>query len=291
MKVLITGSDGQLGRELLRSAPAMADVTAWNRSALDIADAVRARQMITALAPALIINAAAYTAVDAAEGDPAGARACNVTGAGNLAEIAASLHARLLHVSTDYVFGGSGRARFFQPDDPVAPLGVYGRTKAEGEERVLRSAPAAVVLRTSWVYSRFGRNFVKTVLQLCRTRPRVSIVADQVGAPTWAAGLAQCLWALAGRAECRGIRHYCDAGVASWYDFAVAIRDEALALGLIGSRTPIDPIRSDEYPARAPRPTFSVLDGRALRDELGLEAVHWRAQLQRMLAESGAGDD
>ncbi len=291
MKVLITGSAGQLGRELLRSAPSTVDVTAWDRATLDITDAGHARQLILALAPAVIINAAAYTSVDAAEADVAAARACNVDGAGNLADIAAGLDARLLHVSSDYVFGASGRARFFQPDDPVAPLGAYGRTKAEGEEQVLRRAPRAVVLRTSWVYSRYGRNFVKTVLQLCRTRPRISIVADQVGAPTWAAGLAQCLWALAGRGECRGIRHYCDAGVASWYDFAVAIRDEALVLGLIASRTPIDPIRSDEFPAKAPRPAFSVLDGRALRDELGLEAVHWRTQLQRMLADKGTGDD
>jgi dTDP-4-dehydrorhamnose reductase len=291
MKVLITGSGGQLGRELLRSAPSTAAVTAWNRATLDIANADQAAQMISALAPALIINAAAYTAVDAAETDVAGARAGNVDGAGNLADIAARLGAQLLHVSTDYVFGGSGSARIFQPDDPVAPLGVYGRTKAEGEERVLRCAPRAIVVRTSWMYSRFGKNFVKTVLQLCQTRPRVRIVADQVGAPTWAAGLARCLWQLAGRNECRGIRHYCDAGVASWYDFAVAIRDEALALGLIGSRTPIDPIRSDEFPAKAPRPTFSVLDARALRDELGLEALHWRSQLQRMLAEIGTGDD
>ena len=139
------------------------------------------------------------------------------------------------------------------------------------------------------MYSQFGRNFVKTILQLCRTRPRLSIVTDQIGAPTWAAGLAQCLWALADRQDCNGLRHYCDAGVASWYDFAVAIRDEALALRLIDGRTPIDPIRSDEFPAKAPRPPFSVLDGRALRDELGVEAVHWRTQLQRMLA--GMGSD
>lgn len=291
MKVLVTGGGGQLGRELLRAAPPAAAVTAWDRATLDIADAARSRDMISALAPDVIINAAAYTAVDAAEGDEAGAHAGNVEGPGILAGVAAGIGARLLHVSTDYVFGGSAAARFFQPDDPVAPLGVYGRSKADGEQRVLRAAPRSLVLRTSWVYSCYGRNFVKTVLQLCRTRPRLTIVADQVGAPTWAAGLAQCLWTLAARAECTGIRHYCDAGVASWYDFAVAIRDEAVGLGLIGSRTPIDPIRTGEFPARAPRPTFAVLDARGLRDELQLEAVHWRAQLQRMLAEVTTGND
>jgi dTDP-4-dehydrorhamnose reductase len=286
MRVLLTGSAGQLGRELIRAAPADVTVIACTRADLDIADARTVGEKVSGLRPDIVINAAAYTAVDKAEADVAGARAGNVAGAANIAEAAARIGARLLHLSSDYVFGGGGAVtHLYQPADATAPLNAYGRSKAEGEVRVLSSQANALVVRSSWIYSQFGVNFVKTMLRLCRERPQLQIVADQVGVPTWAAGLARCLWMLARRPECVGIRHYCDAGVASWYDFAVAIRDEALQLGLIAHRTPIVPIRTAEFPAPAPRPCFSVLDARPLRDELGLAPVHWREHLTQMLAE------
>jgi dTDP-4-dehydrorhamnose reductase len=289
VKVLVTGSAGQLGRELCRAAPPGVTLIACSRAEMDITDATRTAATIASLRPDVIINAAAYTAVDKAESDIDGARACNVDGAGNVSAAAARIGARVVHVSSDYVFGGGlGPLRLYLPEDPSAPLNAYGRSKADGEQRVLGSGANAVVVRSSWVYSQFGANFARTILRLCDERPQLGIVADQVGVPTWAAGLARSLWLLARRADCVGVRHYCDAGVASWYDFAVAIRDEALRLGLIGRRTPIKPIRTGDYPAAAARPTFSVLDASSTREELGIEPVHWREQLAQMLGELAA---
>lgn len=263
------------------SLPAGAECVAWDRTALDIRDARATADGVRAAGPAWVVNAAAYTAVDAAEDDPATALAVNADAARNLARAAAAAGARLLHLSTDFVFDGRG-GKAYTPASPVNPLSVYGRTKLAGERHVLDD-PSAIVLRTSWVYAAVGRNFVLTMLKAMREREQVRVVCDQIGSPTFAGGLARAIWALIAAAPPGGIHHWCDAGVASWYDFAVAIQEEALLRGLLPKAVPVIPIATAEYPTRAVRPPFSVLDSRHTLAATGLTPTHWRAHLRTML--------
>ncbi|MCB1848514.1 MAG: dTDP-4-dehydrorhamnose reductase [Ottowia sp.] len=283
-KVLIVGAGGQLGRELCRSAPAAVQCLAAPRGDLDIADADGVARRVAELAPALVINAAAYTGVDAAESEPLAARAANAEGPAHLAQACRDLGARLIHISTDFVFDGRA-SRPYPPTAPTAPLGEYGRSKLAGEQAVQRILPQALVLRTGWVYSRFGGNFVKTMLRLMAEREELAVVDDQVGTPTWARGLARAVWAAAGRPQLQGIYHWSDAGVCSWYDFAVAICEEACALGLLARPARVRPIPASDYPTPAQRPHYSVLDKTGSWRDLGLEGVHWRVQLRHMLKE------
>jgi dTDP-4-dehydrorhamnose reductase len=282
MKVLITGASGQLGRELRRAAPPGVAVDAVDRAELDIT-AAGAAQAIVTRAPAVVINAAAYTAVDGAESDAARAHAVNAGGAEAVARAARALGARLIHVSTDFVFDGTA-SRPYPPDAPAAPLGVYGASKHAGEVRVREcGGDNSVIVRTAWVYSAFGANFVKTMLRLMRERDSLGVVSDQVGTPTWARGLSAALWELAARPDIRGVLHWTDLGVASWYDFALAIQELALARGMLARAVPVNPIRTVDYPTPAKRPAFSVLDTSRALAELRCDRLHWRAALARML--------
>jgi dTDP-4-dehydrorhamnose reductase len=285
--VLIAGAGGQLGRELVATAPRGARVVALDRAALDVSDAAAVDVAVRAAGPAVVINAAAYTAVDRAETDAHAARAVNADGAAHLAAAAARWGARTVHLSTDFVFDGES-SRPYAPGHVVAPLGVYGATKAEGERRVLAADPRAVVVRTAWVYSAHGGNFVKTMLRLMATRDEVRVVADQVGTPTWARGLAGALWRVAARGDVAGVHHWTDAGVASWYDVAVAVQEEAVAAGLLARAVPVVPIRTEDYPTPARRPAYSVLDKTASWAAFGVGAPHWRAQLRAALGEWSA---
>lgn len=285
MNVLITGADGQVGQVLRQSAPAGIRCVAFGAADLDITGADLTRQLQHSGAR-LVINAAAYTAVDAAESEAGRARAfaVNATGAGALAAACAELDLRLIHLSTDFVFdGAAGRA--YAPDAAPRPINAYGASKYEGERLVAQALPRALIVRTAWLYSRFGTNFVKTVLHLLRERDSLSVVCDQIGTPTWAATLAAALWTFAQRPRLTGIHHYTDAGVASWYDFAVAIQEEALALGLLTRAVPITPINSAGYPLPAPRPPCAVLDKTATWRALGASAPHWRVALRQMLCD------
>lgn len=281
MKVLVTGVNGQLGRALAATAPAGTALVALDRAALDIGDEKAVRARVDAERPDLILNAAAYTAVDRAESEQDAAARINTKGPGNLATAAAGLGARLAHVSTDFVFDGAS-SRPYLPTDTPSPLGVYGATKRGGEEAVLAALPDALIVRTAWVYSATGHNFVHTMLRLMRERGQVSVVADQIGTPTHAPSLARAIWALAD-AEAAGIHHFTDAGVASWYDFAVAIAEEAADIGLI-ERANVLPIRTEDYPTPARRPAYGVLDKSATWAITGT-AGHWRTELRLMLAE------
>jgi dTDP-4-dehydrorhamnose reductase len=284
MDVLILGASGQLGRALCRSAPGHCRVMAPARAEMDLGGAALEEQ-VAAAGPALIINAAAWTDVDGAEDQPDAARAVNTEGPRRLARAAARLGARLVHLSTDYVFDGAA-GRPYRPGDPVAPLNVYGRTKAEGEAAVLGACPdRALVVRTAWLYAAEGRNFVLAMLERMARGEPLQVVDDQVGTPTFAGDLAAVLWQLADRPELHGIVHWTPSGVASWYDFAVAIQEEALELGLLPAPTPILPVPASGYPARARRPQYSVLDKSACREVLGAPAEHWRCGLRRMLAQ------
>ena len=283
MQVLVTGANGQLGHELARTCPEGTDAYFANRAALDLsADDVE--ETVVSLAPRIILNAAAYTAVDRAESERDLAFRVNGAGAGALARAAARLGARLVHVSTDFVFSGNASNPCL-PDDAPAPAGAYGASKLAGEREVREALPAAIILRTGWVYSAHGANFVKTMLRLMESRDRLGVVADQIGTPTWAKGLAQAVWELGLGGLTARTLHWSDLGVASWYDFAVAIQEEALARGLLTRTVPVDPIRTVDYPTPARRPAYSVLDKTDTLALLTAPRQHWRAALRAMLDE------
>lgn len=283
MKVLITGAGGQLGGALQRLAPHGAAITAIDVADCDLTDAGALRALLERAAPDLILNAAAYTAVDKAESDEATARAINVDAVAVMAEAMAASGGRLVHVSTDYVFDGTASAPYL-PEAARNPQSAYGRTKAAGEDCL---GAKDILVRTAWVYEAGGANFVRTMIRLMREREELGVVADQIGAPTWASGLAHAIWGLVDKGA-SGTFHHCDAGVASWYDFAVAIAEEACALGLIARIPHIHPLTTADYPTPAKRPAFSLLDCRATRAALGEEAVHWRTNLRLMLKEEMA---
>jgi dTDP-4-dehydrorhamnose reductase len=280
--VLITGAKGQLGRELQDTAPSAWRVIACGSDELDVTEAGAVRAVMDRERPATVIQLAAYTHVDQAETEAERAEAVNATGAFNVAAAAARIGARLIHLSTDFVFDGR-QGRPYKPDAPANPLSIYGRTKLRGEQEVIKAtAGAALIVRTAWVYSVHGRNFVRTMLRVMQNQPQVRVVHDQVGTPTWGRALAEALWRGADR-ELKGIVHWTDAGVASWYDFAVAIRDEALALGLLHHPVTVTPIGTHEFAAPAPRPPYSVLDKDTGWAALGGPARHWRENLRLML--------
>jgi dTDP-4-dehydrorhamnose reductase len=285
MRVLITGATGQVGRALAAAPPADSDICLTGRDGLDLTNPAGIDRIVRELRPDLVINTAAYTAVDRAESEPALAEAVNQAGARHLAEAAAVVGARMIQLSTDYVFDGRGR-RPYRPADETGPLGVYGRTKLGGERAVLETlGPRSLVVRTSWVYTAQGRNFLTTMLRLLDERDRITVVADQTGAPTSAASVARAVWAAAGRADIGGILHWTDHGATTWFDFAVAIRDEALAAGRLARAAEVVPIPAEDYPTPAARPRYSVLDCTAAREQLGLVPEPWRAALQRTIRE------
>jgi dTDP-4-dehydrorhamnose reductase len=282
---LITGAGGQLARELQATAPVSWRVVGCTSQDLDITDRRAVHGVIERVAPAVVLNTAAFTSVDNAEGQADRAREVNAEGAGNLAEAAFRAGARVIHISTDFVFGGF-QGRPYAPDDPPNPCNVYGKTKLAGEQLVREHTKgSALIVRTAWLYSIHGSNFVRTMLSLMRRRKSVGVVGDQVGTPTWARGLAQALWKAAEHAELHGVLHWTDAGVASWYDFAVAIQEEALELGLLEQPIEVNCLTSHQYPTPARRPNFSVLDKTSGWAVLGGPAPHWRLSLRCMLRE------
>jgi dTDP-4-dehydrorhamnose reductase len=288
MKVLIAGANGQVGRALLESVPAAVGAIGLTRSDLDISDRQAVLSAMQSHRPDLIINAGAYTAVDKAESEPEAAERANALGPHNLALAAGEAGARLLHLSTDFVFDGTA-CRPYAADAPTNPVSTYGRTKRAGEEAITQTLPLrSVVLRTAWVYAAEGNNFVRTMLRLMAAKGAVRVVADQVGTPTAANSLAEVIWALAARPDISGIYHWTDAGVASWYDFAVAIAEESAALGLLPPQVRVDPIATEEYPTPAKRPSYSVLDKRALLAKVAVPACHWRTHLRTVLRQIGA---
>ena len=283
--MLLTGAGGQVGSAVRRRAPAVATVVAMDSAALDITDERAVRAAVAAARPQVILNAAAYTAVDRAEAEPERAFSVNRDGPANLAAAARACGARIIHLSTDFVFDGA-RGRPYGPDDPCRPLNVYGASKRAGEEAVQTLAgDSALVVRTSWVYAARGNNFVLTMLRLLREQPEVRVVADQIGSPTWATSIADALWRAAPRTDLSGIHQWADAGVASWYDVAVATQEEGIALGLLSRSVPIHAITTRDMPRPAKRPSFGVLDTSLTTQALGLHPAHWRVNLRLMLGE------
>ena len=282
LKVIVTGAAGQLGSALCASAPSFMQVCALSRADCDIADAAAIDAVLDTQGPALLINAAAYTAVDRAEEQSALAFAANADAPGLLSRACAARGIRFFHVSTDFVFDGL-RSSPYPVDAKTAPLGVYGHSKQAGEQAVLDSGADAMILRTGWVYSHDGQNFLRTMLRLHAERDEISVVSDQVGTPTDAMSLAAALWAAAERPAIKGIYHFSDAGVCSWYDFALAIGEEAHALGLLDKIAKVTPIRTRDYPTPARRPSYSVLDKTLTWQDFELAPMHWRGQLRAVL--------
>jgi dTDP-4-dehydrorhamnose reductase len=288
--VLLTGATGQVGRALLARIPPVIELQPLTQQQLDIRDAGAVRLAVGTHQPELIINAAAYTAVDQAEGEADRAEAVNALGPRHLAQAARALGCcRMIQLSTDYVFDGSSTAAY-RPDDRPNPLSVYGRSKLAGERAVIEIlADRAVVLRTAWLYAARGRNFLLTMLRLMRERGSVHVVADQRGAPTAASSVARALWALGQRPDVSGILHWTDAGVASWYDFACAIAEDGLAAGLLTKPAQVIPISTADYPTPAHRPANSVLDMTASAAQLKLAPTPWRESLRSVMGELSRG--
>jgi len=280
MKALIVGAGGQLGHGLIATAPAGVEIVSCDQDALDITDVARVQAYVEQVAPDVIFNAAAYTAVDKAEGDAERAQAVNGDAVGYLAAAARSVGAKLVHVSTDFVFDGSATSPY-APDAATGPLGVYGSTKRAGEQA---AGPDMLVVRTAWLYGPVGANFVRTMLRLMQAHPQVRVVGDQVGCPTYAPALAAALWQLAERGA-TGVYHFSDGGQASWYDFAVAIQEEALSAGLLEKAVPIVSITTADYPTPARRPAYSVLDCSATYALLDRAPTPWRDNLHIMIEE------
>lgn len=279
MKILVTGSDGQLGREI-RNALAFrnqeTDAVFATRGMLDLTDREAVECYLRGEDFTHIINCAAYTAVEKAEEEMLECAAVNVDAVANLARMAAGLDIKMLHVSTDYIFDGTSN-RPYKETDKVNPLSVYGNTKRKGETVLLGLAPGSIIIRTGWLYSPYGHNFVRTMLRLGRERQAINVVCDQIGTPTCAADLASAILDIVFAPQwMEGIYNYSNEGVASWYDFAVA------TLGLAGlSDVRVNPVPSSDYPSSVVRPMYSVLDKSKIKATFELSIPYWRDSLAR----------
>ncbi len=283
MKVLVVGCNGQLGHSLADTASSTVEIIGLDLPELDITDAAAVLEICSETRPDVIVNAAAYTAVDQAETEVALATAVNVEGPRNIAVAARDINSRLIHISTDFVFDGQSSTPY-RTDTPPSPLSVYGQTKRDGELAALEAAPnSTVVIRTSWLYSKTGSNFVKTMLRLMSEKDELGIVADQIGTPTWSDSLAMAIWGFAQVPALNGIFHWSDLGETTWQGFAVAIQEEALSLGLLKSAIPIRPITTADYPTPAIRPPYSVLDCSKSHSAIKMRPQEWRTNLREML--------
>lgn len=270
--ILITGCNGQLGTEMRMRLP---NAIAAGHAELDITDSAAVARFVAEHNIDTIINCAAYTAVDLAEDEKDAAHRLNVDGPLNLAKTGA----KIIHISTDYVFDGMGN-RPYTPNDATNPVSVYGKTKLLGEQAVLDAADVAIIIRTSWVYSPYGKNFLKTMRKLGAERESLNVVFDQVGTPTYAGDLADAIVKILPQMNERnsGVYHFSNEGVCSWYDFATEI------MNMSGLKCNVRPITSDQYPTRAVRPAYSVLDKSKIKRTFGLEINHWKKGLEKCIS-------
>ncbi|MDD9894111.1 MAG: dTDP-4-dehydrorhamnose reductase [Gammaproteobacteria bacterium] len=282
MNVLVFGKTGQVAQALVATAPAGITVTALGRNEIDISDAEAVEKAIQSHSASWVINAAAYTAVDKAEEDMAGATELNSTAASHIAKACKDAQTKLIHLSTDFVFDGQ-QSHPYKPNDKTNPLGVYGQSKLDGELGVLSQLNSAIVIRTSWVFSQYGNNFVKTMLRLMKERDELSVVCDQIGSPSSADDLATFIWQMTQLNETpKGVFHWTNAGACSWYDFAEAIYTSARSTGLLTQAVSIRPIPSSAYPTPAKRPSYSVLDKQSSW-AITPTSRHWQTALQDVI--------
>jgi dTDP-4-dehydrorhamnose reductase len=281
-RILLTGADGQLGHELQQTLAPWGEVIALTRQELDLSQGEQIRQLVRQIRPSMIVNSAAYTAVDKAESEVELAQAVNGMAPKIMAEEAEKIGALLLQVSTDYVFDGQKNTPYLETD-PTHPLSSYGKSKLAGEIGIQQVTDNYLILRTAWVYGVYGKgNFVKTMLRLGQDREELRVVADQVGSPSWAKDIADAIAQLL-QSETTGIYHFTNSGVVSWYDFAIAIFEEARALGFPLKVQRVIPITTADYPTPAIRPAYSVLSCKKITDILGDYPPYWRDSLKKML--------
>ena len=288
MKILLTGTTGQVGSEL-RQILTIGEVVSPSRQELDLNNPAQIQQQIEALKPNIIVNAAAYTAVDKSETEPEVAMAINAQAPKEIAKAARHINARVLHISTDYVFNGQNHTPYLETDR-TDPLGVYGKSKLLGEQGVRANCDRHIILRTAWVYGCQGHgNFVKTMLRLGAAREELKVVADQIGSPTWSYDIAIAIAQLLSKSledpSINGTYHFTNSGVASWYDLAVATFAEAKQLGFSLKVERVVPISTAEFPTPTQRPHYSVLSKAKIRKTLGVHPPYWRESLRKMLVE------
>ncbi len=284
--ILLIGCCGQIGTQLQKSLQPYSNLKAVARPVAELSQPETLRDLIQENQPEIIINAAAYTAVDKAESEPELANTINAIAPKVLAQEAEKLQACLIHLSTDYVFNGKTSSPY-EENHPTNPLSVYGKTKLAGEEAIRSNCSNHLILRTAWVYSTFGKgNFVKTMLRLGAQKSEIKVVADQIGSPTWASDIAQIIATLVAKTPQKsGTYHYTNSGVASWYDFAVAIFEEAKQLGFPLKIERVIPITTQQYPTPATRPSYSVLNCGKISTLIESYSPHWRQSLREMLQE------
>jgi len=285
MKILLLGKNGQVGFELQRTLALLGKLTALGRQELDLTDLKAVSQTISTIKPDIIVNAAAYTAVDQAEEEPELAMAVNGTAPGILAEETKKINALLVHYSTDYIFDGKKNIPYTEVDEPN-PINIYGKTKLAGEKAIQETGADHLILRTSWVYGLRGRNFLKTILRLAAEKEELSIVDDQLGSPTWCRMIAEATALLlamySSKTETKsGIFNLCSSDLTSWYGFARAILDNSGNQNL--QSTVVKPIPSAQYKTRAARPSYSVLDNRKIKEEFNLALPSWQESLKLAL--------
>ncbi|WP_224653595.1 dTDP-4-dehydrorhamnose reductase [Pectobacterium versatile] len=281
MKILLTGANGQLGRCFQDRLPAEWEILATDAAELDITDLQNVEQAVKAFQPDAIVNAAAYTAVDKAESEPELAEKINVTGPENLAIAASKQNIRLVHVSTDYVFDGNATEPY-REDSETNPLSVYGKTKLAGEQAVAKASSEAIIIRTAWVFSEYGNNFVKTMLRLAKERDTLSVVNDQRGCPTYAGDLAQAIISLLEENAESGIYHYCGDEEVSWYEFAEEIFAVAAQKTVLSKAPALTSIKTAQYPTPAYRPAYSALAGEKIK-ALGIALSDWKIALKKTI--------
>ncbi|MDY0005787.1 MAG: dTDP-4-dehydrorhamnose reductase [Spongiibacteraceae bacterium] len=283
MKVMLTGAGGQLGQALRDALSGRVELDARDRTTLDLVDGKSIRDILEQVRPDVVINAAAFTHVDQAEADPQQAALINHLAPGALARQCGVSGARLIHISTDFVFDGR-QGSPYTPQCETHPLNIYGETKRLGELAVLEALPgSAAIIRTAWLYSHRGNNFLTKMLGFMRAGRDLRVVTDQVGTPTSVDGLVGLIDQMLFKPPRQSIYHWTDAGVASWYDFACAIQEEALAASLLDAPVDILPIPASAYPIPAVRPAYSVLDKSATYQEYDPPLVHWRTMLRRAM--------
>lgn len=288
--ILLTGVTGQVGQELKDILPQMGKVIAVNRQIMDLTQAEQIKDVISKIKPDIIVNSAAYTAVDKAETEVKLAEAINAIAPSIMAREAEKIGATLIQISTDYVFDGTKPTPYVE-DDITAPLGIYGKSKLRAEQAVRENCRKHIILRTAWVYGCRGHgNFVKTMLRLGAEKEQLQVVSDQIGSPTWAKDIAQTIGKLIQALDSEnpldyGTYHFTNSGVASWYDFAVTIFATAQKMGLPLKIKQVLPITTADYPTPAPRPAFSVLSNQKITAALGEYAPHWQVSLRQMLKE------
>lgn len=286
LKVALTGANGQLGYQLAKKLADKVTLLALDRASLDIANKAQVEQTLLAFAPDVIINAAAYTAVDKAEQEQELAKAINETGPKNLAKVAAKLDAVLIHVSTDYVFDGQSDKPYVETD-ATNPQSIYGQTKLNGEQAVVKYCAKHLILRTAWVFAEHGNNFVKTMLRLAQSRPELGVVADQIGGPTYAGDIAEAIISMVSQLSAEneqryGVYHYSGMPYVSWHQFACSIFQHAVQQQLIVQAPKVNSITAAQYPTPARRPAFSMLNCSKIEQRFSVMPANWQAALNNL---------